>query len=60
MAALAGLIAGLASGTPLLSATGAVAALSSLGAAAYKARVNTQSAIEASDLRLLYFIDRKT
>lgn len=59
-AALAGLIAGLASGTPLLSATGAVAALSSIGAAAYKARVKTKSTIEASDLRLLYFIDRRT
>jgi len=59
-AALAGLIAGLASGTPLLSATGAVAALSSIGAAAYKARVKTRSTIEASDLRLLYFIDRRT
>ena len=58
--ALAGLVAGLVSGTPLLSATGAVAALSSIGAAAYKARVKTQSSIEASDLRLLYFIHRRT
>jgi hypothetical protein len=59
-AALAGLIAGLASGTSLLSATGAVAALSTIGAAAYKARVKTRSSIEASELRLLYFIDRRT
>lgn len=57
--ALAGLIAGFASGTPLLSATGAVTALSSIGAAAYKVSVKTRSSIKASDLRLLYFIDRR-
>ena len=57
--ALAGLITGLAGSSPLLSATGAVAALSALGAAAYKARVKTRSTIEGSDLRLLYFIERR-
>lgn len=58
--ALSGLISGLAAGSAILSATGAVAALSSIGAAAYKARVKTQSTIKESDLRLLYFIDRRT
>lgn len=58
--ALSGLIAGLATGSPLLSATGAAAALSSIGAAAYKSKVKAQSTIKESDLRLLYFIDRRT
>lgn len=58
--ALTGFVAGLASGNPVLSATGAVATLSTVGAAAYKTRVETKSAIQESDLRLLYFIDRRT
>ncbi len=57
--ALSGLIGGLATGSAILSATGAVAALSSIGAAAYKARGKTHSTIRESDLRLLYFIDRR-
>jgi hypothetical protein len=58
-AALAGLIAGLASGSTILSATGAIAALSAVGAAAYKTSVKTRSTIEGSDLRLLYFIEQR-
>ena len=57
--ALANLIAGLASGTPLMSATGAVTALAVVGADVYKAGVKIRSTIEESDLRLLYFIERR-
>ena len=56
---IAGFISGLTRGSALLTTTSAIATLSALGAAAYKQDVRKRSTLAGSDLRLVYYIDRR-
>lgn len=57
-AGLATFLSGLLAGSPILTGGATVAALSSVGAAAYKANRETKLELDASDLALIYHINR--